>query len=206
MDRLLSGRLPRGREHLLFAGLGDGAICACCETAITPSQVQYDVEPRHGASAPFALHLECYNAWTAAAELMAETLTSNHLPDVLTAVPHASAHLFLIAYDYPLLVRRATLLRSQGYQVSSALRNQAAIRALERNGNTFDLFVLGPAAPSSTRLEMVAWLRERYPHTRILALNADEHERLEGLKYNANDHIPAVWLPMAAAAAVDCRS
>lgn len=207
LDRILCGRLPRRQEHALFAGRGDEAVCACCDEPITQTQVQYDVEP-HVASGdfPFAVHLECYDAWAITSELIARAIASNHLTDTIIAAPAAGKRLFLIGYDYELLVNRATLLRAQGHVLSTALRNEAARAALGATPCRYDLFVLGPEAPQNVRSEMVEWLRRRYPHTCVLALNADEHSRLEGLKYNANHCLPDVWLPMVAAAALDCRA
>jgi hypothetical protein len=57
----------------------------------------------------------------------------------------------------------------------------------------------GHAAPEQTRLDMVAWLRERYPRTRILALNPS-YERLGTLRFNAVHYPPQAWLPLLEAA------
>jgi len=62
-----------------------------------------------------------------------------------------------------------------------------------------DLLIIGHAAPEQIRLDMVAWLRERYPRTSILALNPS-HEQLGTLRFNAVHYPPQAWLPLIEAA------
>lgn len=94
-------------------------------------------------------------------------------------------------------------LRAHGYEVSSAFGSGAAKAALQTASDYYDLFIIGSAAPESTRLEMAYWLRARFPQTRILALHAAEHQRLDDLKYNAREELPDTWVRIIAAAAVD---
>src|SRR5215831_18921680 len=46
------------------------------------------------------------------------------------------------------------------------------------------------AAPEQTRLDMVYWLRAKYPITNILALNPADYHRLNELNYNARYRSP----------------
>jgi hypothetical protein len=76
--------------------------------------------------------------------------------------------IFQVAYREEHFVARANLLRCQGYTVTSAIGNEAAKTVLPLLPPV-DLFIIGHAAPEQTRLDMVAWLRGRYPQTSILA-------------------------------------
>src|SRR5207244_7047991 len=78
--------------------------------------------------------------------------------------------IFQIAYDEGIGFRRAQLLRELGYGVISALGNEAA-KVLLSSIQHYDLFILGHAAPESSRRAIVAWLRANYPRFKIIALN-----------------------------------
>ena len=91
--------------------------------------------------------------------------------------------IFQVAYHEEHFLARANLLRRQGYIVISTVGNEAAKVVLPMLPQV-DLLIIGHAAPEQTRLDMVAWLRERYPRTTILALNPS-HERLGTLRFNA---------------------
>jgi hypothetical protein len=106
--------------------------------------------------------------------------------------------IFQVAYREEHFVARANLLRCQGYTVTSAIGNEAAKTVLPLLPPV-DLFIIGHAAPEQTRLDMVAWLRGRYPQTSILALNPS-HEQLHTLRFNAVHYPPQAWLPLIEAA------
>jgi hypothetical protein len=106
--------------------------------------------------------------------------------------------IFQIAYREEHFLARADFLRCQGYTVTSAIGNEAA-KALLPILPRVDLFIIGHAAPEQTRLDMVAWLRERYPRTSVLALNPT-HERLGTLRFNAVHYPPQAWLSLIEAA------
>jgi CheY-like chemotaxis protein len=106
--------------------------------------------------------------------------------------------IFQVAYREEHFLARASLLRGRGYTVTSAIGNEAAKAVLPMLPRV-DLLIIGHAAPEQTRLDMVAWLRERYPRTSILALNAS-HERLGTLRFNAVHYPPQAWLPLIEAA------
>jgi hypothetical protein len=103
-------------------------------------------------------------------------------------------HIFQIAYREEHFLTRAKLLRCQGYAVTSTIGNEAAKTVLPMLPRV-DLFVVGHAAPQQIRLDMVAWLWERYPHTSILALNPSP-ERLGTLGLNAVHYPSLAWLPL----------
>lgn len=79
--------------------------------------------------------------------------------------------IFQIAYTQHLLVERAELLRLRGYEVRSALGNEAAKMELKACAESYDLFIVGHAAPREVRAKMVEWLKEHYPAVKILALH-----------------------------------
>jgi hypothetical protein len=102
--------------------------------------------------------------------------------------------IFQVAYREEHFLARAHLLRRQGYAVTSAIGNEAAKAVLPMLPGV-DLLIVGHAAPEQTRLDMVAWLRERYPRISILAINPS-HEQLGTLRLNAVYYPPQAWLPL----------
>jgi hypothetical protein len=125
--------------------------------------------------------------------------------DTLRSDNEIAKRVFQIAYGEQMLAERAAIPRGHGYGVMSVLGNEAAqailVRLPANGGEQVGLFILGHGAPEQTRLEMVHWLRAKYPDARILALNPPEYERLDELKYNARYDSPETWLPLAALAA-----
>jgi len=106
---------------------------------------------------------------------------------------------FQIAYDEHRLATRTELLKQNGYEVVSVVGNDAAKIILSSTQHC-DLFIVGHAAPEQTRREMVEWLKARYPHVKILALNSADHRQLASADYNAILNGPDEWLPMVTAA------
>ena len=103
--------------------------------------------------------------------------------------------MFQIAYDQALLFTRAELLKSRGYHVESALGNDDAKQHLAGSSG-FELFIVGHAADRRTREEMAAWIRERFPSVRILALNPPHQPELANADYNIRQDGPEVWLEL----------
>lgn len=122
---------------------------------------------------------------------------------VLARAPLRGAkRIFQVAYGDTLAARARVLCRD-GYDVTSVLGNEKAKYVLARHPFC-DLFVVGHRATERVRSEMVRWLRENYPSTRIVALNMRGHV-IDGLRYNAPYDSAAAWLPMISAAADQSR-
>jgi hypothetical protein len=52
------------REIRLWAGCSEGARCDMCQQAITPSEMEYEVEAElSGHLVRFRFHLSCYRCW-----------------------------------------------------------------------------------------------------------------------------------------------
>ena len=103
-----------------------------------------------------------------------------------------------IAYSEKLMRERADVLRSLGFGVLSVIGNEPAktlLTSVQIRGEDLCFFMLGHAAPSSTRAEMVTWLRARYPRVRIIALNPPE-EQIPSADFNVLQNGPEVWLPI----------
>jgi hypothetical protein len=100
---------------------------------------------------------------------------------------------FQIAYDEMLLVSRAELLKSRGYEVSSALGNDGAKRILDTR-QRYRIFIVGHAAPKETREDMVRWLKANFPNTKILVVNPPSATILAGADYNVVLNGPEEWL------------
>jgi len=106
--------------------------------------------------------------------------------------------IFQIAYDEGIGFRRAQLLRELGYGVISASGNEAA-KVLLSSIQHYDLFIVGHAAPESSRREIVAWLKANYPRVKILALNPPRQQMTDA-DYNAIQNGPETWLPIVTSA------
>ena len=117
---------------------------------------------------------------------------------ILARTPLRGAkRIFQIAYSTALATRAHLLLRN-GYDVTSVSGNQVAQFVLQGN-SAYDLFVLGHGAPQAVRIQMVAWLRSRYPNVRVVALNARGHV-IDGLRFNAPNEPSSAWLLIVSAA------
>jgi hypothetical protein len=106
--------------------------------------------------------------------------------------------IFQIAYAEQLREMRADELRRHGYGVLSVVGNKAAkalLATLQVKEDDIAFFLVGSAAPKSTRSEMVAWLKSRYPSVRIIALNP-LHEQIEAADFNVLENGPELWLPL----------
>ena len=88
----------------------------------------------------------------------------------ITAPSPYRKRIFQVAYREEHFLARANFLRRQGYTVTSIIGNEAAKAVLPMLPQV-DLLIIGHAALEETRLDMVAWLHERYPRTRILSLS-----------------------------------
>jgi hypothetical protein len=132
-------------------------------------------------------------------EIFAMHLSSQQVVARVNDAQKQTKRVFQIAYDSGLLVKRAKVLRSQGYSVTSVIGNEAAKTVLGLK-QEYDLFVVGHGAPDSARMEMVAWLKAQYPKAKIVALNSADTTRLPGADYNARQNGPETWLPLVIAA------
>lgn len=117
--------------------------------------------------------------------------------------PPLARRVFQIAYTEKLLRERADLLRSLGFGVLSVIGNEPAKTLLtmtQIRSEDLSFFMLGHAAPNSTRSEMTAWLGERYPGVRIIALNPP-NEQIPTADYNVPQNGPEKWLSIVKNAA-----
>jgi hypothetical protein len=105
-----------------------------------------------------------------------------------------------IAYDEMLLITRARLLKSRGYEVTSVLGNDDAKRALDK-GRTYRLIIVGHASPRETRQAMIQWLKTTFPGTKVLALNPPHQTSLAEADYNVALNGPEEWLSIVASSA-----
>lgn len=98
-----------------------------------------------------------------------------------------------IAYDQGLLATREMLLRDAGYQVTSFLGNQEAMKGIKSD---CDLFVLGHATHRAAREEMLGWLKHNFPASQVIVLypGAASEQRLQGADHHSVYDNPAEWL------------
>ena len=136
---------------------------------------------------------ECFATFTATRQIVAlvNIAQTGQLP--------AKRVVFQIAYDEQQLFTRTELLRQNGYEVVSVVGNEAAKTVLSSRQDC-DLFIVGHAALEQARKEMVDWLKTRYPHVKILALNPSDHQQLAGADYNSKLNDPNEWLSVVTAA------
>ena len=101
---------------------------------------------------------------------------------------------FQITYDEAVGLRRAELLRSQGYGVVSVIGNEEA-KLLLTCTQPYDLFIVGHAASVETRRELVGWLKALYPQVKILAVNSPD-QQVAAADFNVLLNGPETWLPI----------
>jgi hypothetical protein len=69
VEQMRAGKLPREPSASLFAGPGRNSRCALCEDAITPTDVEYELDStKPGSPQPLHFHRACYFAWLQACE------------------------------------------------------------------------------------------------------------------------------------------
>jgi hypothetical protein len=63
--RIIATRLPGRPTAYVYAGPGDGAICACCDEIIEAGEIQYDLDfpAQEGEIGSYAMHLACFHLW-----------------------------------------------------------------------------------------------------------------------------------------------
>ena len=175
------------REYDLFERLPDGsALWRGVAVGAFDAHLQLRELARITANELFAIEV-----------LTGEVLARVNTP--LVARQRKIKQIFQIAYDEKLLAMRAEQLTANGYEMTSVVGNEAAETALG-SGQEYDLFIVGHAAPEETRIEMVGWLKMKYPKVRILALNPPDCECLDGADYNVPQNVPAELLPTVSAA------
>jgi hypothetical protein len=65
-SRICAGRLPSDVCFGVGAGMGEGALCACCDQRILCKHIQIDVElndEENDDATLLAMHLPCFLAW-----------------------------------------------------------------------------------------------------------------------------------------------
>jgi hypothetical protein len=174
------------REYELFERLPDGTVqWRGTTTGLEQARLKLEEFAQETKNEVFAMHLFSQQVVARVNAMDGQQKTIRHI--------------FQIAYDGKLLSTRAGVLKAQGYKVISVLGNESA-KAVIGHGRAYDLFVVGHAAPLKSRIEMVAWLKARYPKAKILALNPPDCVRLDGADYNARQNGPDTWLPIVTTA------
>jgi len=110
-----------------------------------------------------------------------------------------SGRVFQVSYDEIVLITRAELLKSHGYEVTSALGNEQARTSLDGR-DRYDLFIVGHGAPTDVREELSRWLKANFPNTKILALNPTYDAQVTSADYNFGVDGPDEWLAAVASA------
>jgi hypothetical protein len=112
--------------------------------------------------------------------------------------PALGQRVFQIVYAEELGKLRAHLMRGLGFGVLSVVGNDAAkklLPMLRPRAGDISLFIVGHAAPESTRKEIVEWLKAEYPLVGIIALNPP-NQKILGADYNVLQNGPELWLPL----------
>jgi len=63
-DRMAKGQLPRVVPFQMWGGKGAGRLCALCDKAIEPDEMELEVEQRIDREiAPLRFHVACHSLW-----------------------------------------------------------------------------------------------------------------------------------------------
>jgi DNA-binding NtrC family response regulator len=106
--------------------------------------------------------------------------------------PQVEVSVLQVAYAADLLYLREKMLKEDGYRVVSALGNEQAAKAA--GAERFDVAVVGFSERHSTRHQMVRWLKQHAPKTRIAVLLAHGSEHFPDADCEALSEDPQVWL------------
>jgi DNA-binding response OmpR family regulator len=102
-----------------------------------------------------------------------------------------SGRILCVSYDSLTLDVEMLLLHGHGYRTYSSPSNEQAKLLLANE--SFDIVVLGCAAPIHTRNEIAAWIKQYYP-TPIVALTNESGDQIESAEYNVRFTEPGKWL------------
>ena len=175
----------------------------------TPLQFAlYEVLPC-GSVVPCGWAASLEDAWRQLSQLARYTSNESFALDARThrvvaqinvplAAQRASRRIFQIAYTQELALEREEVLVHRGYNVTTVIGNESA-KSVLASTPPFDLFILGHGASEQFRKEMIRWLRERYPNTKMISLNPF-HQRLDDADYNVLLDGPETWLPAVSSA------
>jgi hypothetical protein len=119
--------------------------------------------------------------------------------NVPVALERARKLIFQVAYTENMGIERSEELMRRGYRVTTVIGNERAKAVLTGSPQRYDLFIVAHAAPPKTRTEIVAWLRNKYPGVKIVALNS-VHGRLRDADFNVFLDGPETWMPVVARA------
>lgn len=63
-ERIAAGQLPRAVPLQMWGGKGIGRLCALCDQAIEPEEMELEVEQRIAEElAPLRFHVVCHSLW-----------------------------------------------------------------------------------------------------------------------------------------------
>jgi hypothetical protein len=103
--------------------------------------------------------------------------------------------IFQVTYSERLFLERAAVLRRLGYSVLSVIGNESAKAILSSLDLNPELFIVGYEGPEHIRQEMVEWLKNNFPSTKVIALNPSNQQLLRA-DHNTIETGPEKWLPL----------
>jgi DNA-binding NtrC family response regulator len=105
-----------------------------------------------------------------------------------------SHHILQVAYYGSLLTTRQAMLEHSGYQVTSVLGNEKALRLTADQMSSFDLIVVGFSAKQGERASAVRVFKQRNPGIPVVVLQANSSERFPEADAVTVSEDPAIWL------------
>jgi hypothetical protein len=101
--------------------------------------------------------------------------------------------LFQIAYDSTVANERSRLLRLCGYEIVTAIGNQAA-QAILNPPRPWDLFLVEVSSAGANQEEILCWLKGAFPGVPIVAINSRGLRKLPGADFNIKADGTDEWL------------
>lgn len=174
------------REYELFEQLPDGApIWRGHASGLHNVRAKLEEMARNTANECFAIYLP-----------MKEVVARLNAKE---RVAGGKKIVFQVAYDEKQARERSEILRLCGYEVVSAIGNEAA-RVILEMPQRCDLFIIGNTGGEEGRKNLVKWLRAKYTGVPILALNSPGIRELVGADYNVEANGPRAWLRLVTGA------
>jgi len=182
--RLLRGSAAVDREYDLFEQFPDG-FPMWRRRAMGLPEVRRQLTDLCGKTKN-----ECFAMYLPTKEIVARVNVGGQGPQIQKRL------VAQVVYDPAKGKARTAALRAEGYEVVSAIGNEAAKLVLDLSPS-WNLFLIGEGAANGAREEMASWLKERFPRVPILALNPPTALVLEGADYNAV-HDDSRWMRLVA--------
>ena len=141
------------------AGKGSGLGLSVVHGIVSQMEGQITAKSSPGNGTSFRVMLPCREDLPAPSESAAETVATGH-----------GEHILLVDDEPAVRTMAAKVLESLGYRVTTVSRAAAALAALERTPDQFDLLLTDQTMPEMTGIDLARFVAGRYPSLAVVLM------------------------------------